>query len=229
MVTAASYFFCSIKPRHSRLAFTLPRWQPEPAEPMRMRTAASAAGRRSIGWGDGNRPSTTPGRRKRRCGSLSPGLGAVKTARSSAQAGGDPVTHLARAQRPAHVGGGVALAHRPAHRVFDAPGLALQPRCSSIRPAVRMAPMGLATSFPAHGGAEPCTGSKRRGGRGGCCPRRPCPARPGAPRRRSVTMSPNMLQVTITWNCAGRGPSAAPGRPRRGGWPRCPGTPRPPP
>ena len=38
---------------------------------------------------------------------------------------------------------------------------AVQPRCSSIRPAVRIAPIGFATFLPANFGAEPCTGSNR--------------------------------------------------------------------
>ena len=65
---------------------------------------------------------------------------------------------------------------------------------------------GFATSLPASGGAEPCTGSNiaTRVGSAKCTlalAAMPSPPWNAAPR--SVTMSPNRLLVTMTWNCFG--------------------------
>ena len=82
-------------------------------------------------------------------------------------------------------------------------------------PTVSTLASGFATSLPASGGAEPCTGSniatraspctssQQRGTRGctfalAAIPSPPCSAAP-----RSVTMSPNRLHVTTTSNCDG--------------------------
>ncbi len=77
------------------------------------------------------------------------------------------------------------------------------PSVSSISADDRIAPIGLATFFPASGGAEPCTGSKSDVRPGwmlpdAAMPRPPCSAPP-----MSVMMSPNRLLVTITWYCPG--------------------------
>ena len=64
--------------------------------------------------------------------------------------------------------------------------------------AVRIAPMGLATFFPAKGGAEPWTGSNMEVLPGWMLPLAAMPRPPWRPAARSVMMSPNMLLVTIT-------------------------------
>ena len=133
---------------------------------------------------------------------------------------GDRRADLARAEGAADVGGGAALAPPPsAPRPRCAAPPPSSPRCSSIRPAVRIAPMGLATFLPGerrrravHGleQAEPAGVDVARGRHAQAALQRRPP--------RSVTMSPNMLEVTMTCELRrARAPSAGRGCPRTGG------------
>src|SRR5207302_1038701 len=90
-----------------------------------------------------------------------------------------------------------AAADMTARSIRSAP--ASSPRCLSIMAPARMAPTGLAMPLPACLGAEPCTGSKS--------PRRlsglmfaegAWPRPPTSSEARSLRMSPNILDVTMT-------------------------------
>ena len=63
--------------------------------------------------------------------------------------------------------------------------------------------MGLATFLPANFGAEPCTGSNRLTRPGWMLPEAAIPSPPCSAAPMSVTMSPNMFEVTITSNWDG--------------------------
>ena len=69
-----------------------------------------------------------------------------------------------------------STAHRTASSTLRASSA--QPRCSSMSPALRIAPIGLATFLPATGGAEPCTGSNRLSRPGWMLPEAAMPSPP---------------------------------------------------
>ena len=74
--------------------------------------------------------------------------------------GGDDVADRRGAERAADVGGRLAVRPRRPRPPARSPSpRRAQPSVSSISAADRIAPIGLATFFPASGGAEPCTGS----------------------------------------------------------------------
>ena len=66
-----------------------------------------------------------------------------------------------------------------------------------------MAPTGLAMPLPAMSGAEPCTGSKYDERPGWMFPEAALPIPPWIIAPRSVRMSPNRFDVTMTSNISG--------------------------
>ena len=74
------------------------------------------------------------------------------------------------------------------------------PRCSSIWAPDQIAPIGFAIPWPAMSGADPCTGSNIDGNSrsGFRLPDGAMPIEPATAAARSLRMSPNRLEATIT-------------------------------